>query len=360
LLGAYLVDVAEGDVRRRHEIGPLEEEAHFGGHARRVMQAYEASRGMAGGNQARVLRHTALALRALGRMQQATSLLQLALEKRVGRQSWSGAAKVAGNLSEVLQARGDLADALRYAEKGVDYADREEDDVLWRVARRATLADVLLQLGRVEEAEARLEEARQVVVARKSSARVLFAIQGFTYFSSMLDKGSGPEIRTRVEETLGEDTSRGWILETALDHLSLGRSHLDDVRRGAGGDLSAAVANIEEGVGGLRRAGRQDYLPVGLLARAALHVYARAFDLARRDLDEALALATRCGFRLHEADAHLGAARLSIAEGDPAAARARLALARKIVDSTGYHRRDGELAELEAACHGASSKGGPL
>ena len=41
-------------------------------------------------------------------------------------------------------------------------------------------------------------------------------------------------------------------------------------------------------------------------------------------------------------------ARLALAEGDPAAARAHLAAARAIIDATGYHRRDGELADLEA------------
>jgi len=41
LLGAYLADVAEGDVRRRKEIGPLAGADQDGGHARRVMAAYE-------------------------------------------------------------------------------------------------------------------------------------------------------------------------------------------------------------------------------------------------------------------------------------------------------------------------------
>ncbi len=85
-------------------------------------------------------------------------------------------------------------------------------------------------------------------------------------------------------------------------------------------------------------------------ARAALHTHTPAFPSARKDLDEALSLSTRCGLRLHEADAHLGLARLSLAEAAPAAAPDHLAKARAIVDATGYHRRDEELAALEAAC----------
>ena len=70
-------------------------------------------------------------------------------------------------------------------------------------------------------------------------------------------------------------------------------------------------------------------------------------NLAHKDLDEALSLPTGCGFRLHECDAHLGLARLALAEGNPTAALAHLAPARKIVETTGYHRRDKELETLE-------------
>ena len=41
LLGSYLEDACEGDVRKRKEIGPLEEDEPLGGHAQRVMAAYE-------------------------------------------------------------------------------------------------------------------------------------------------------------------------------------------------------------------------------------------------------------------------------------------------------------------------------
>jgi hypothetical protein len=51
--------------------------------------------------------------------------------------------------------------------------------------------------------------------------------------------------------------------------------------------------------------------------------------------------------RLYEADCHLEYARLHLARGDKAQARASLAAARKMVEEMGYHRRDGEVKELE-------------
>src|SRR5262249_8865632 len=41
LLGSYLAEVADGDIRQRKEIGPLEKDERQGKHARRVMAAYE-------------------------------------------------------------------------------------------------------------------------------------------------------------------------------------------------------------------------------------------------------------------------------------------------------------------------------
>ncbi|HWS99547.1 MAG TPA: TIR domain-containing protein [Pyrinomonadaceae bacterium] len=41
LLGSYLSEVYGGDIRRRGEVGSLEEDVRYGGHAQRVMAAYE-------------------------------------------------------------------------------------------------------------------------------------------------------------------------------------------------------------------------------------------------------------------------------------------------------------------------------
>jgi hypothetical protein len=159
-------------------------------------------------------------------------------------------------------------------------------------------------------------------------------------------------VRERAAQALDWATLHRGLLDIALAHLSLGRAHLLAAQRGSPGDGAQATSHLQQAVDGLRRSGQQDELPLGLLARAALRTHTHAFADARRDIDEALALATRCGFRLHEADAHLAHARLSLAEDppDPTAARAHLARARALIAATGYHRRDAELEALTAAC----------
>ena len=130
-------------------------------------------------------------------------------------------------------------------------------------------------------------------------------------------------------------------------HLSLGRAHLAEAQQEGRGDFSKAAEHLNQAVDGLRQAGTQHHIPLGLLARAALHRVRGEFEPVRRDLDEAMAIAERGGMGLHQADAHLGYARLYLAMGEEAEAREHLATAKERIGRMGYHRRDGEVAELE-------------
>ena len=107
------------------------------------------------------------------------------------------------------------------------------------------------------------------------------------------------------------------------------------------------MEHLDQAVEGLRQSGNQDYIPLGLLARAALRRVRGEFERARRDLDEAMAIAERDGMGLYRADAHLGYARLYLAMGDEPEARGHLATAKEMVGRMGYHRRKDEVAELE-------------
>ena len=60
--------------------------------------------------------------------------------------------------------------------------------------------------------------------------------------------------------------------------------------------------------------------------------------------------------RLHQTDCHLEWARLHLARNETNAVRDRLAKARTLVNETGYHRRDRDLAEIEQQLQAAASK----
>jgi hypothetical protein len=141
-------------------------------------------------------------------------------------------------------------------------------------------------------------------------------------------------------------------------------------------DTHIASANLQEAVEHLRASDRNDQVPSGLIARAAFRRAVGYWEGAGRDLDEAEEIAEPGPMRLYLCDIALECARLALArieafaplnrlvEPSPtpptlpyAAAAAvlkgealkQLDIARKLIGECGYHRRDGELAELDAA-----------
>jgi tetratricopeptide (TPR) repeat protein len=181
----------------------------------------------------------------------------------------------------------------------------------------------------------------------QSQFPLLYSQRGYKYCDLLLGQGEASEVLRRAKQTLKLKDEEGYgLFHIALDYLSLGQAYLLRTQR-EGASFFQAAAHLNQAVDGLRQAGVQDYLPRGLLARAALHRAQGEFEKARRDLEEALAIATRGGMRLHEADCHLEYARFHLACNERAAARESLTRAKEMIEQMGYHRRDGEVAALE-------------
>jgi hypothetical protein len=163
------------------------------------------------------------------------------------------------------------------------------------------------------------------------------------------------------------------LLDIALNHLTLGRAALYEAILGKS-EIRNPKSEIEEAVSGLRRAGQQQYLPLGLLTRAWLRSLTGARtgpESAQSDLDEAWEIAERGPMPLFLADIYLSRARLFFRDavypfknpdGTARSAKEDLADARKIItkesvftkeDGTtlrhSYRRRLPELEDAEAA-----------
>jgi tetratricopeptide (TPR) repeat protein len=302
--------------------------------------------GLREGDRGFVLNAAGFDLRALGRLAEAALPFQAALETDTAQEDWESAAADAGNLSELYLTVGNVAQALAYARQGVDLADRSGDAFL-RMAFRTTLADALHQAGRLSEAEAAFRQAEEMQKERQPELPLLYSLQGFQYCDLLLSQGKYQEVQDRAGQTLEWARREGFLLDIALDHLSLERAHLLQARQEGINDFSQATAHLDRAVDGLRQAGHQEYVSRGLLARAELRRVTGSLDRARADLDEALSIATRGGMRLHKADCHLEYARLHLACGDKEKARESLAKAKGMIEEMGYHRRDGEVAKLE-------------
>jgi hypothetical protein len=164
-------------------------------------------------------------------------------------------------------------------------------------------------------------------------------------------------VSLRAAQTLrwAEEKNFG-LLTIALDHLTLGRVALYEVIL-THCEYPKNKPNIDDAVNGLFRAGAQQYIPLGLLARAWLYKLESNSEGAKADLDEAFGIAARGPMPLYMADIYLHRARLFFREatypwcnedGIPRSAKQDLAEARRLIEKHGYWRRKEELEDAEA------------
>ena len=356
-------------------------------------------------SKAPVLNWAAFRLRSLGRLQEAVQPMQAALDQNIKQENWIQAALDASNLSELQLTRGEVPNAVKVAEQSVQLAD-QSGDAFERMSDRTTLADAQHQAGELVAAKESFVEAEKLQQERQPEYDQLYSLWGFRYCDLLLAENEWQDVQQRTRQTIKLADRNNWLLDIALDRLSLGRASLQQVIAGAildnqivgwisaasftaiapdvvlvkvdGTSLSTLRDNTEfkealrtaeewlnQAVEGLRKAGTEDYMPRGLLARASYYRYCLAFSIqpdstssdsksltqAQQDLQEAYDIAQRGGMRLHLSDYHLESARLTLTINQPLfelTAAEHIAKAKKLIEDTGYKRRLPEVEYLEA------------
>jgi tetratricopeptide (TPR) repeat protein len=295
-----------------------------------------------------VLSEAGYDLQASGQLKESIQPMQASLEAAISQVAWKNAAIGARNLSDTYLIIGDLSQALNYAHQSVELADQSGES-FQQIARKATLANTLHQAGRLSEAEDAFREAEKMQNEWQSQFPLLYSVRGFQYCDLLLNQGKYQEVQTRAAQILewAKRVSEASLLDIALIYLPWGRACLLQNQREATGNFAEARDYLKRAVDGLRQAGRLDYLPRGLLARAELYRVSHEFDRAQADLDEAMRIATRGSMGLYEADCHLEYTRLYLARGEKEQARESLAKAKEMIERTGYHRRDKDVQEIE-------------
>ncbi len=320
-------------------------------------------------------------LRALGRLRESAEAFESARWNYEKAGDPKEIAIAIMNLSELYLTLGEVGKAVEYGHRCIEYADKS-GDAFHRMSKRTTLADALHQAGEIGEAKRLFEEAEGIQKERQPGYEYMYSLPGYRYCDLLLALGEYEEVKKRARQTLEWMTNdpHAPVLTVVLDKLSLGRAELTELRieklegKGAEKCLTEAKKWLDEAVDGLRKAGQQDYLPLGLLARAGYYRYQRSWDRARGDLEEVREIAERGEMKLFQADYHLEAARLCLAQAeDPTSlkelrragrsqrsevriskekeegknAKWHYDEARRLVEECGYHRRDEELEELE-------------
>ncbi len=318
-------------------------------------------------DQAWLLNEAAFRLRALGRLTEAAEPMRVVLDRDAEEQEWTNAAISAGNLSELELTRGEVAAAVAAGEESVTYADRSGDAFL-QLAFRTTQADALHQAGQRAGSRSLFEDAEARQAARQPAYPRLSSLQGFQYCDLLLaeaeraawqrwlrgEAGFGETLAAAVAscEAVGERAAYAlevaennhWLLDMALDHLTLARATL--YKADFANPIPApAHQHITIAVEGLHAAGSLDHVPRGLLTRAWMRCISGDEAGARADLGEAWEIAERGPMPLFQADVLLTRARLFRDRED-------LAAARVLIEERGYHRRDEELADAAVVAAG--------
>ena len=338
-------------------------------------------------DQSWVFGEASVILRAQGRIAEAASAMRAGLQLFTEERIWVNAATLASNLSESELLLGYVAAAVATAEKSVSLADVGEDQ-FQMVLNRTTHAEALQVAGQFELAERLFADAEQRQGKRQPKYPLLYSWPGYRYCDFLLSKGARAVARDRAMHTIEIARSNSWLLSIALDALTIGRANLALAVEDAAGPSPIgtsrnaerlAKTSLDQAVDGLRASGENAQLPRGLLARAAFRRCVGDSDGSARDLDEVEEIAEPGPMRLFLCDAALERARVACArieafaplnglvENSPpkpalpdadAAARLKqeaevhLDKARKLIAECGYHRRDEELAELDAVLAG--------
>ena len=315
--------------------------------------------GLADAEKAGVLSWAGFGLRALGRLREAVEPMQASIDNFAKQENWKQAAINASNLSELQLTLGDITKAFSSAAQSVVYADKS-GDMFYRMGFRTAHADALHQAGQFAQAGELFQAAEVLQQELQAGYPRLYSLQGFQYCDLLLAQGETEVVLERYEQWVEWRIQGDPILDRSLEHLIVGRVYLQQ------GDVEQAADWLEQAVVGLRAAGQQQYLPLGLLARAALFRHTHDFTRAQQDLQEVFDIADASGMRLFLADYHLEMGRLLLVEekhphpnpsptdvsietvlSQGEGLKHHITEAERLITETGYHRRDAELAELK-------------
>jgi len=293
-------------------------------------------------------------LRALGRLQEASAPIKAGLDALIQQENWGQASGSAGNLSELFLTLGKVNAAVDYARQSVAFADKSGDDFL-RESMRTALADALHQSGEFTEADRLFREAEVMQKERRPECSFLYSVQGFRFCDLLLSQGRYGEVIERAEHGLVIAKEYKTLLHIALDTLSLGRAHLLQALEQISSNFKPAETYLNDAVEGLRKAGVQNYIPRGLLSRAALYRAQKNFTRAWEDLDETLEIAEQADMKLFLVDFHIEVSHVLCAEMDSGSAtnehlirlNSHINKVFELLKITGYYRKINEIDNIK-------------
>lgn len=316
---------------------------------------------------ANVLRSAGYRLRALGRITESIDPFMAEQEY------WDELKKPKlYDLVEPHLTLGNIDTGLEIAKRSIKLKYQEFDRRLECVA---IYARALHQSGNSKDAERVFVNIERGLKRHNNHLKYLSGIHHFRYCELLLEQQKFKQVERRCLYNLNSIAIDD--LQIGLIKLLLGKCYF--LRSFKLNAVSIETKNyFNESISHLCAAGNQDHIPRGLLARAAFYRAQGNYTDASHDLAEVLEIAEPSQMRLHLTDYHLEMARLLLAkarsfnepllgEGSVTSMMTgqehlfaskqgvkkgefhyHVTKADHLINETGYHRRDKELAELKA------------
>ncbi|MBI1227954.1 MAG: hypothetical protein GC192_22170 [Bacteroidetes bacterium] len=287
-------------------------------------------------------------LRAIGQLDEAINVVMESFKIHERLYNWNELALNAIALCELYILTGQVKNAIYYGKRCVEIAMASKRKNVLTDAK-AVYAHALHQNGLFKKAKHTFQQSEIIQQTEEPWSEYLYSIRGFRFNQLLLDIELSMEVavRSKYMTTLTKDKLDA--LNHAINYLGISvvLLHLSRTLYSQN-TLDTTISNLNHAISYFTMAGRQDYLPVGLLFRASYYRFVEKFLFAEEDLEEVLDIAEPSGMRLHLTDYHLEMARLRNDMGRLEEAKDNMEKAAKLIEETGYHRRDKELAELQA------------
>lgn len=241
----------------------------------------------------------------IGRLRDAISLRQSAIDEYMQLKDKGGLAFDAKELAMLRIHAGDLRQARRDANKAIEYAGDENVEATVRRSAHARLGSVLHRMGDLQEAQSQFQEAEAIQDEKGSLPTILVGRSGIRYCALLLDMaGNLDELKAlmkrvnQMKDTKGEHLEHEMI--AAFYDLAIGRIKTEQME--LGNDVFGLIDDAQRKIELSRNT---EYICQPLLARA--EYYRKRFSRdgdhdsiskGLSDSDQALKYAERFHLRL--------------------------------------------------------------
>ncbi len=295
-----------------------------------------------------ILAAVGLCLMSLGRLDEVVSFYERAIADYLDMEDWRNASASYQNLVGLHAHLGALTESADAAREALALTRRAENKQNTRnsLAWGVWIAHLRGDLSTVREVFPQVEQ----LYNETDNVPYAYSLPGI-WHADHLRRTGDPDYAWRVTEANLEICERNrWLDKVSQCHRIMGDLDAD------AGQHESARAHYDEALKIARSITLQFVLIEALLARGCWAARYLAGVQAFNDLNEALGYAVEGGYRIYQADAHVGLAWAHLAQGRLAEARREAERARQLSVEMGYHWGRVDADEVLAAVESGSGE----